>query len=158
MPVDAALVRIKESDFFSNMGTRPSSTADLIYANSLREVFAAPGDPCFNARYDVLEWLPTSPTQEDPFYSLEKPGKDLVELRLRITKAVIDALKTIDKRPFIVDQHDFSTVARNAIAFAFRQYVTERYYGLGSRWETIIDVYCSGHWPVGYAANKLIVV
>lgn len=158
MPVDAVLVRIKESDFFSNMGTRPSDTADLIYADSLREVFAAPDEPCFNPCFKAMEWLPTSPTQNDPFYALEKPGTDLVELRISITKAVMGALKDHDKTIFIVDQHDFSGAARNAIGFAFRQYATERYYGLGSRWKKIVEVYYSGHWPVGYSADKLIVV
>ncbi|WP_122702242.1 hypothetical protein [Pseudomonas sp. Leaf127] len=158
MPIDAILAEIEKSHFFSAMGKRTAQADDLIYVDTLREVFTAPTAASLKDGYPHVEWLPTSPTQHDPFYRLDTPDAALVERRLTVTRAVMKAMKNVDRRAFIVDQHDFSLAAKNAIGFAFRQHVTERHSGLGHRWERVVAVYCLGHWPVGYAGDKLIVV
>jgi hypothetical protein len=77
---------------------------------------------------------------------------------MKVSKAVMAATKNIDKSKFICVSHDFSLAARNGVCFAFRQYVSESYYGLGDRWAAIIKLYYSGHWPVGFFNKKIIVI
>jgi hypothetical protein len=36
--------------------------------------------------------------------------------------------------------------------------VSESYYGLGDRWLTIIKLYYSGRWPVGFVKDKIVVI
>lgn len=117
-----------------------------------------PSESEFYGCYDGVEWLPTSPTQPDPFYEIPKPPSDLVAMRIKANKAVMAATKNLDKSKFICAPHDFSLAARNGVCFAFRQYVSESYYGLGDRWLTIIRLYYSGHWPVGFFKNKIVVI
>ena len=158
MCIDAMLAEIDRSHFFSTMGT-PSAHADgVIYIPSLREVFITPNEPAFQGFYQSVEWLPTAPTQSDPFYTLDKPDKSLVDLRLQVNRAVMKAMKDCDSSRFVVDRHDFSLAAKNAIGFAFRQYVSERCLGLGHHWERVVALYVLGHWPVGHAGDTLIVV
>ena len=48
--------------------------------------------------------------------------------------------------------------ARGGAAYAFRQYATEQYFNLGEHWRQVIELYLAGHWPVGHAPGKLIVI
>ncbi|MCG8708032.1 hypothetical protein JHU04_001233 [Brenneria sp. 4F2] len=68
------------------------------------------------------------------------------------------ATRELNKADFISSPHDFSVAARNAICYAFRQLITERYFSLGGRWEKITNIYYSGHWPVGFTKEKYIVI
>lgn len=156
--IDEELIRIERCDFFSNMGADESKDSALIYIGDVRNVFVEPSVSEFEGYYDDVEWLPTSPTQPDPFYNLPKPASDLVAMRMKVNKAVMAATKNLDKNKFICVPHDFSLAARNGVCFAFRQYVSEEYYGLGDRWAKIVGVYYKGHWPVGFCKNKLVVI
>ncbi|MCE0975759.1 hypothetical protein [Pseudomonas putida] len=149
---------IGRANFFSKMGGVPDKVENIIYIESVFRVFIEPVESEFLGAYENLEWLPTTPTQDDPFKSFPKPPKDLVDLRLRVSKAVMQSVKKVPKDKFLSGAHDFSLAARNAACFAFRQYVSECYYGEESAWLRIVELYFSGRWPVGYSKNKLIVI
>ncbi|WP_237150644.1 MULTISPECIES: hypothetical protein [unclassified Pseudomonas] len=156
--IDEELIKIERGDFFSNMGTAGLTDSALIYIGDVRKVFVEPSMSEFEGYYDDVEWLPTSPTQPDPFYNLPKPPSDLVAMRMKVNKAVMAATKNLDKNKFTCVPHDFSLAARNGVCFVFRQYVSEEYYGLGDKWVKIVEVYYKGHWPVGFCKNKLVVI
>ena len=156
--IDEECKKIEGFEFFSNMGGCGPEDTNYIYIESVQKVFVEPSESEFHGCYDGVEWLPTAPTQPDPFYDVPKPPSDLVAMRMKVNKAVMAATKNIDKSKFICAPHDFSVAARNGVCFAFRQYVSESYYGLGDRWATIIKLYYSGHWPVGFYNKKIIVI
>jgi len=158
MNIDTELQRIASTAFFSNMGRAGPDADALIRIESLRKAFVEPVAADFKGRYGAVDWLPTSPTQDDPFYPMPKPSADLAALRMQVNKAVISATRQLDKHLFAVDQHDFSNAARGGICFAFRQYVSESHLGLGDRWKQVVDIYYAGHWPIGVAAGKLVLV
>jgi hypothetical protein len=156
--VDEECKRIEGFEFFSNMGGCGPKDNNYIYIESVRKVFVESSESEFDGCYSGVEWLPTSPTQPDPFYDLPKPPSDLVAMRMKVNKAVMTATKNLDKSKFICTPHDFSLAARNGVCFAFRQYVSEEYYGLGDRWLTMVRLYYSGHWPVGFFKDKIVVI
>jgi len=158
MNIDEELVKIETCDFFSNMGRSEPNSNSLIYIETVGKVFVEPSMQEFEGVYDRVEWLPTAPTQPDPFYIIPKSPPDLVAMRMTINKAVMTATKNLDKSKFTCRPHDFSLAARNAVCFAFRQYVSEEYFGLGGRWAEIIELYYKGHWPVGYCSHRLVVI
>ncbi|WP_346398940.1 hypothetical protein [Pseudomonas syringae] len=158
MNIDLELKKIEESSFFSNMGELLPNEGSIICIESVRKVFVEPSKLEFQGNYEDVEWLPTSPTQEDPFYKLPKPPKELTELRIKINKAVMAATKNLKKEVFLCGPHDFSVAARNGICFAFRQYVSEHYYSLGDHWKEIVELYYKGHWPVGFTKDKLVII
>ncbi|MCF5715940.1 hypothetical protein ACDH53_26515 [Pseudomonas tremae] len=158
MGIDAELATIEKSCFFSKMGVLLPDEERIISIENVRKVFVEPSELDFKGCYDEVEWLPTSPTQDDPFYELPKSPKELTELRIKINKAVMAATKSLEKNSFLCAPHDFSVAARNGICFAFRQYVSERYYGLGDHWKEIVEIYYKGHWPIGFTKDKLVVI
>jgi hypothetical protein len=158
MNIDAELQRIASTPFFSKLGRAFPGGDALICIDSLRNAFVEPVAADFEGRYGSVAWLPTSPTQDDPFYDMPKPSTDLAALRMQINKAVMAATRNLDPTLFVVDQHDFSNAARGGICFAFRQYVSESQHGLGDRWKQVVDIYYAGHWPIGVAAGKLVLV
>lgn len=152
------IIKISEARFFSKMGLPDLHDDHFIAVGNVRKAFVEPTEIDFKGLYKQTVWLPTSPTQDDPFYKKYNNPKDIIALRKVITKHVMNATKEVNKEPFISSPHDFSTAARNAIFFAFRQLITERYFSLGDKWETIVALYYSGHWPVGYAKDNIIVI
>ncbi|MBS9430889.1 hypothetical protein [Photorhabdus akhurstii] len=152
------LEKIEKANFFSNMGLFDLHDEKIILIENVEKVFINPSDIEFQGYYKNTEWLPTSPTQEDPFYNKQDNPKDLIEIRMKINKAVMNATKGLDKSKFISKPHDFHQAARNAICYAFRQYMTEKYFNLGSQWESIVNIYYSGHWPVGISKERVIVI
>lgn len=137
--------------FFSNMGKGSFDDKKIIYFQSIQA--------CFESSLNV-EWLPTSPTQDDPFYIKQEYPQDLVEMRLVVSKAVIESLKAfpVPDSQFQYDAHNFKIAARNAICYAFRQYLTEKYFNYGDSWEKIIQIYYQGHFPIGFYKKKLVVI
>lgn len=156
--INEELRKISGARFFSKMGFHDLHEDYVILVGDVRKVFIEPSDSDFKGLYKSTEWLPTSPTQDDPFYRKQTNPKDIIELRKEISKHIMNAIKEIKKDAFISSPHDFSVAARNAICFAFRQLITERYFALGDKWEIIVDLYYAGHWPVGYAKDKIIVI
>jgi len=156
--ISEEIKKITDARFFSKMGLRDLYEDHVILIDDVKKVFIEPSDVDFKGLYKKTEWLPTSPTQDDPFYKKQEKTPEIIELRKEITKCVMDSTKEMNKKMFISTPHDFSTAARNAICFAFRQLITERYYGLGCKWEMIVSIYYAGHWPVGYANDKIIVI
>lgn len=150
--------KIINANFFSKMGERDIHEEYVILVSSVQRVFVTPSNSDFNGLYSKTEWLPTSPTQDSPFYVKQKKTSELIELRKSVTKQIMDATKDMDKRNFLCPPHDFSLAARNAICFAFRELITENYYNLGDKWNKVTRIYFSGHWPVGYADDKFIVI
>jgi hypothetical protein len=96
--------------------------------------------------------------QDDPFYGKQACPKGLMDMRLTISKVIMDATKDLPKDKFIYKVHDFINPARAGIGFAFRQYVTEKYFNLGNKWQEIVNIYYAGHWAIGFAKNKIIVM
>lgn len=158
LDMDSFIERIANVAFFAEMGRPGDSVADVVYVENVQRVFIDPVESDFQGLYKYLEWLPTTSTQEDPFNTFPKAPKDLVDIRLRISKAVMQAIKRVPKDKFVFGAHDFSVAARNAACFAFRQYASECYYESGKVWSKIVDIYLSGRWPVGYAEGKIIVI
>ncbi|EIS3739300.1 hypothetical protein [Aeromonas hydrophila] len=156
--INEEIKKIKSASFFEKMGVDNIHESDVILIGSVRKVFIEPSGDDFKGLYKETEWLPTSPTQNDPFYEKQVSPKELIELRKEINKYIIVATRELDKGRFISSPHDFSVSAKNAICFAFRQLITERYFSLGCRWERITDIYYSGHWPVGFTKKKYIVI
>lgn len=150
--------RIESAAFFSKMGMNDLYGDAFILIENVRKVFVEPSDIEFKGHYNSLEWLPTTPSQDDPFYKKQSYPKDLIEQRKEITKCIMNATRNINKNNFIAPPHDFSVAARGAISFAFRQYITEQYFGLGNKWENIVNIYYAGHWPVGYTKENLIII
>ncbi|WP_323600944.1 hypothetical protein [Pseudomonas putida] len=149
---------IGRANFFSKMGEVADKVENVIYIESVFKVFVEPVEAEFLGAYEDLEWLPTTSTQDDPFKFFPKPPKDLVDLRLGVSKAVLQSVRNVPKDKFLSGAHDFSVAARNTACFAFRQYVSECYYGEDSVWLKMVELYCSGRWPVGYSKDKLIVI
>ena len=156
--VDEEIIEIRKCSFFSSLGVSETVDSTLIYIGSVKEAFVEPSVQAFEGLYNDVEWLPSSPNQPDPFYNLPKPPSDLVAMRMKINKVVLAATNSFDKSRFRCAPHDFSVVARNAVCFAFRQYMSEQYYGLGDQWARIVTLYGKGHWPVGFCENKLVVI
>ncbi len=126
----------------------------MLLAN-VGEAFVVPTGRDFIGKYKDIEWLPTSATQHDPFY--EFPD-ELVDIRLRINKAVMAATQSMDSRFFKWGRHDFTTAARNGICYAFRQFAAEQYFAAGDRWEMTVSLYYAGRWPVGYWQKGLVLI
>lgn len=143
--------KIGITPFFSNMGQGSFDDKKIIHFQSIQA--------CFESSLNV-EWLPTSPTQTDPFYIKQGYPKDLVEMRLLVSKAVIESLKAfpVPDSHFQYDVHNFKIAARNAICYAFRQYLTEKYFNYGDNWENIIQIYYQGYFPIGFYKKKLVVI
>jgi len=158
LDVEKLIDDIARTDFFSSMGKAPDVVEGVVYVESVFRVFIEPLESDFAGAYKDLEWLPTTPTQDDPFNSFPKPPKELADARLKVSKAVMQSVKGVAKDKFLSGAHDFSLAARNAACFAFRQYVSEVYYGGDGAWSKIVGLYFSGRWPVGYAGDKLIVI
>ncbi|PHM66254.1 hypothetical protein [Xenorhabdus sp. KJ12.1] len=156
--INVELEKIVKANFFANMGLFDLHDENVILIENVEKVFINPSDFEFKGYYKNTEWLPTSPTQEDPFYKKQDSTKNLLEIRMKINKAVMNATKEIDKSKFISKPHDFHQAARNAICYAFRQYVTENFFNLGNKWESIVNIYYAGHWPVGISKEKVIVI
>jgi len=158
LDVERLISDVLRASFFSKMGAVPDSTSEVIFIESVFRVFIDPVETQFSGAYKDLEWLPTTPTQEDPFHSFPKVPKDLVELRLKVSRAVMQSIKYMPKEVFISGAYGFSLTARNAACYAFRQYVSECYYGSVGVWSRVVDLYFSGRWPVGYSKEKLIAI
>lgn len=158
LDIEKLIDDIARTEFFSNMGKAHDVAEGVIYIERVFRVFIEPLESDFAGGYKDLEWLPTTPTQDDPFSSFPKPPKELVDARLKVSKAVMQSVKGVARDKFVTGAHDFSLAARNAACFAFRQYVSEDYYGGGGVWSKIVELYFSGRWPVGYARDRLIVI
>lgn len=149
---------IAATQFFSRMGAPSSPEAGVVYMPGVNEVFIDPEASDFHGLYEDLEWLQGTPTDEDPFHTFPKPPKELSDVRLEVSRAVLKAVKGAAREPFIVGAHDFSQAARNAACFAFRQYVSELYYESDSHWSRIVSFYLSGRWPVGHSRGVIVVI
>lgn len=156
--IDAEIKKIESCDFFSSMGMPGVNDESTIYIANVGRVFVEPSEVEFKGRYGEIDWLPSYPTQSDPFYDMPTPPKNLSDIRVKINRAAMAATKRLDRSKFLAGPHDFSVAARNGLCFAFRQYSSECYFGVGSRWRRIVDFYYAGRWPVGYYKGGLVVV
>ncbi|WP_458119897.1 hypothetical protein [Paenibacillus sp. Z6-24] len=77
-------------------------------------------------------------------------------MRKQINQAVLRQTRSARPDTLVCRPHDFKTAARQAAAYAYRQYAVECYYGLGSCWQTMIRLYEAGHWPIGYSKDTLV--
>lgn len=139
--------KIQNTAFFSNMGKADLQADNVILFSDLEHLLLSELN---------FIWLPTSPTQDDPFYTKQTLPKALIAQRIKITRCVMDSVKNIPRAPFQYDAHDFNIAAKNAISYAFRQYLSEKYFSLGDKWENIVNIYYQGYWPVGIYHNKII--
>ncbi|HCT3783799.1 hypothetical protein I4607_11355 [Proteus mirabilis] len=156
--INEELKVINNTNFFVKMGINDIQNENIIFIENVEKVFINPSEIEFRGFYRKTEWLPTSPTQDDPFYIKQDNPKELIDMRMKINKAIMDKTKNLDTNNFISKPHDFKKAARNAISYAYRQYVTEKYFRLGNNWERIVKIYYKGHWPVGVAEEKIIVI
>lgn len=150
--------RINGTGFFSCLGENNLTGSNIIQLNDVRTAFIAPSDAAFQGYYHHTLWLPTAADEGDPFYQRLPAPAALLAARRDINKAVMQATRAIPKTLLRCDAHDFSVAARQAACFAFRQYISERWYADGDKWQRIAEIYYAGHWPVGYAGDCLIVI
>lgn len=141
--------KIQNTVFFSNMGKKDLDDNNLIQIESLESLLLSSLD---------FIWLPTSPTQEDPFYKKQINPNLLIEQRLIITQTITQQIKVMPAEMFKYKAHDFNLAAKNAICYAFRQYLTEDYFNLGEQWKEIVELYYKGHWVVGVSQEKRVVI
>lgn len=156
--IEAISNKIRSVDFFSKMGCPPDEKNGVIYIENVRKVFIESLESDFRSLYGEVEWLPSTPTQEDPFNEFPKAPKELTDARIFVSKVVLDSVRGMAKDKFVSGAHDFSLAARNAACFAFRQYISECYYQKHGIWSRIVELYYSGRWPVGYVKQVLIAV
>ena len=156
--IENELNKIDAAKFFSAMGKRDLFADDILAIENVKKVFVEPSYDEFEGLYDEAEWLPSSPTQIDPFYGKISNTEEVARFRKEINKHVMHATRGMDKNIFSCSPHDFSSVARNAICFAFRQLITENYFSLGDKWSRVCEIYYSGHWPVGFTKEKYIII
>ncbi|WP_129039791.1 hypothetical protein [Proteus hauseri] len=141
--------KIQNTVFFSNLGKADLDDNNLIQFASLESLL-------FSSLNFI--WLPTSLTQEDPFYHKQINPKVLIEQRLKITKMITQQIKVMPDERFKYKAHDFNLAAKNALCYAFRQYLTEVHFNLGMQWQEIVELYFKGHWVVGVSQEKLVVI
>jgi hypothetical protein len=154
--VDREIERISSCAFFKEMGRQGNTSEGLIFLANVGEAFVVPTDSDSIGEYNDIEGLPITATQHDPFYMFSGFPDELVDIRLRINKAVMAATRGLDSRLFKWGRYDFTTAARNGICYAFRQYAAEQYLAAVDRWAIIISMYCAGRWPVGYWQKGLV--
>ncbi|EPN63616.1 hypothetical protein A244_01995 [Pseudomonas syringae pv. actinidiae ICMP 18807] len=140
------------------MGKPSFSETRIIFIENVRKAFVEPSDLEFKGFYESVKWLPTSASQDDPFHLLPKAPEELIKFRMTVTKVLMAATRDLNKDVFVYGSHDFSGAARSGMYFAFRQYISERYYHLSGQWAEIIDVYYKGLCPVGFVDDRLIVI
>ena len=90
--INEEIKKIKSASFFENMGVDNIHESDVILIGSVRQVFIEPSGDDFKGLYKETEWLPTSPTQNDPFYEKQVSPKELIELRKEINKCIAKAI------------------------------------------------------------------
>ncbi|HGM6858774.1 TPA: hypothetical protein ACKQDZ_000042 [Serratia rubidaea] len=156
--IDGILNKANSADFFSNMGMPDILDEKIILIKNVENAFINPSDLEFKGLYNSVEWLPTSATQDDPFYKKQNIPKELSLIRVKISKIITESVKNTSKDKFICLPHDFSQAAKNGICFAFRQYVSERYLELGNKWENIVNIYYARHWPIGFSKNHIVAI
>lgn len=98
--INEEIKKIKNANFFEKMGVDNIHENDVILIGSVRKVFIEPSNDDFKGLYKETEWLPTSPTQNDPFYEKQVSPKELIELRKEINKCIIIATRELDKGLF----------------------------------------------------------
>ncbi|WP_027706147.1 hypothetical protein [Zymobacter palmae] len=158
MNIDNEIRNIECAQFFSNMGCDDICLESIIFVGNVRDVFVEPYKLVEQGVYDNVTWLPSSFTQNDPFYNDMDRHDELITWRKKLNLAISRATRDIDKKIFICPPHDFYSVAKAAIRFAFRQLADEEFYSLGRKWREVTDIYYSGHWPVGFTRDKYIVI
>lgn len=158
MNLNAELEKIASARFFANMGLNDISMTGVVFVNDVREAFVEPSSTESRALLAKTEWLPTSVTEQDPFHEKRPAPQALIELRKHISQAVTKATQNLDPSGFSCPPHDFSLAARGAICFAFRQLMTERYFGSGDQWARIAALYYAGHWPIGHTPKAIVAI
>jgi hypothetical protein len=116
---------------------------------------------------DKMEWLPSSPEQDDPIHggSLEERvqalGKkqEFAQKSLEVYRTMLASLRKSGSHPALkVGPHDFTEASRGAALFAVRRAAFEILLGEPGFWCKLMTIYHTGHWPCGMLPNKQIVV
>lgn len=63
---------IAQANFFSTMESFSKPIENTIYIQNVFRAFIEPLQSDFKGTYETLEWLPTAPTQSDPFNSFSQ--------------------------------------------------------------------------------------
>ncbi|MDM1246259.1 hypothetical protein HX005_02450 [Acinetobacter sp. R933-2] len=153
------ILKIQNTHFFKNMGHANFTDQSIVFIKNIESAFIYPQESDFKNIYHQVKWLPTSLSETDPFYTMtQRPPELIIILRKQITQALMQSIRTVDPQLFKYDQYDFQYAAKNALCFAFRQALIEKYYGLGQHWEKITELYYLGHWVIGYTTDQYIVI
>ena len=157
MNLDDEIERLIKSDFFFKMGEN-ERIDHVIFIKDVDEAFINPTEEAFENLYKKMNWLPSSLSDKDTFYGDMKVPEELVEYRKRVSQIIFQKMREIDKSLFTSGPHDFSTVAKMGMAFAFRLYFLEKSLSLGNFWENVVNLYYMGHWPIGYYKGTLFAI
>lgn len=130
----------------------------IIFIKDVDEAFINHRKEAFENLYEKMAWLPSSLSDKDPFYGDVKVPSDLLDARKKISQIIFQKMREIDKSLFTSGPHDFSTVAKMGMAFAFRQYFLGKSLSLGNFWENVVNLYYMGHWPIGYFEGILFAI
>ncbi|MFJ4068642.1 hypothetical protein ACIPW4_25590 [Pseudomonas sp. NPDC089996] len=104
--IDKFIHDIAQARFFCAMGEPGAVTDGVVYVESVSRIFVAPHDQEALDRLENLVWLPTSPTQEDPFNQFPTFTKELTDLQLKVNKAVMQSIKQAPSASLIAGAHD----------------------------------------------------
>lgn len=131
---------IEQSGFVLWMELSDIQKNNTILIDNVERIFINPTNIEFKGFYEQTKQLPTSPTQDDPFFKIRGSSKELIELKIKINKALMSATKGLSKDKFI--SGPMILIWHQKMAFAFRQYVSEQYLCLGDKLQTIIVMLC----------------
>lgn len=158
MNIDIEMDKIAQADFFSKIGVKEFLGADIILLKDVEQAFVNPTQNAFAGMYKAVKWLPSALTDTDPFYKNIQIPENLLPYRKEIVQLFLKKHRNLNKKMFLFGAYDFTEVAKKAITFAFRQYLVEKQLTLGLYWENIVNVYYSGHWPIGYYKEKIFAI
>jgi hypothetical protein len=155
MNLEAEIDKIIQTDFFTKIGVKEFLGINVILLKDVEQAFVNPTEEVFAGMYKEVQWLPSALTDPDPFYKNVPIPETLLPYRKEIVQLFLKKHRNLNKKLFSFGAYDFTEVAKKAITFAFRQYLVEKQLTLGLYWENIVNVYYSGHWPIGYYKEKI---
>ncbi len=149
---------IKNANFFSKAGVFENLGDDVVVIENLEKAFLEQNDDDFLGLVHEMTLLPSSINEIDVFYGNINISKELKGKRVELSKLVFQKNSLLDKKMFLVQNHDFSHVFKHSSAYAFRAWLSERYLGLGNHWERVANLYLKGHFPFAFCGKKIFVV
>lgn len=177
MELDEVKRLVQEAQWFSNLGHATESPgfvpvtgleewAGFIGAG-VRAEFDLPGGGTTNGPLWRMDWLPTSPDQDDPVHGsalkalAEALGRsaEFRTARLEMHRLALVTLRGATEHPLLrLGATDLTQAASGAALFACRQAASEAVVSEPGFWCSLLPIYSRGNWPVGKTPTGEVVV